>query len=111
MRTINTDALKYLQLRTSTDTEIIPGIICDEIMDDRVQVILVLTGIGATSVDTSQRSVVQEVKREQAAPVSVAAEEDAMLNPFIPSAEPKQMEMAVNQNDLDIPAFLRRKVR
>ena len=106
-----TDALQYLQLRTSNETEIIPGIICDEVMEDRVQVILVLTGIGATSVDTTQRSVVEEVKNEPASPVSVAAEDTSMLNPFIPSAEPQQMEMAVNQNDLDIPAFLRRKVR
>jgi len=104
-----TDALKYLQLRTSAETEIIPGIITDEMMEDRVQVILVLTGIGATSVDTHQTPVEEEI-HEPATPVQLTTEETPMLNPFTPSPD-SQVEIPIRLDDLDIPAFLRRKVR
>ena len=104
-----TDALKYLQLRTSAETEIIPGIITDEMMEDRVQVILVLTGIGATSVDSHQTPVEEEI-HEPATPVQLTTEDTAMLNPFTPSQD-SQVEVPIRLDDLDIPAFLRRKVR
>ena len=47
-------ALSYLQNKTNNQAEIIPGVINDERMEDRVQVILVITGLGATPVDASQ---------------------------------------------------------
>lgn len=102
------ESLKYLQEKTNSDTEIVPGIICDDRMEDRVQVILVLTGIGATSVDsTHEQSAVPEA--QPVAQVENQDGESVMLNSFTPSTDP-QFEMADRPADLDIPAFIRRKI-
>ena len=45
------DALTFLQGKTTNQAEIIPGIIVNDSMGDKVQVILVITGLGATPVD------------------------------------------------------------
>ncbi len=104
-----TDALRYLQLRTSPETEIIPGVLCDEIMEDRVQVILVLTGIGATSVD-SPRPAIEEVQPEPVI-IEKIQPEISPIPETLASAGLEGMEFSQDPNDLDIPAFLRRKVR
>jgi cell division protein FtsZ len=96
------DSLNHLQEMANPDATIIPGIVTDERMEDRVQVILVLTGIGATSVDN-------EVKSE---PIPVVVEpqnaEPILLHNFNPSPGP-QLEMASTPDNLDVPAFLRRR--
>ena len=110
-----TDALNYLQARAGTGVEIIPGVICDEMMEDRVQVILVLTGIGATSVDsfkvqTEQPKVEPEPSKIQPIPLDINMPgEPVQVNAFAPTPVP-QMDMVINQPNLDIPAFLRRRV-
>jgi len=89
--------------------EIVPGIICDDRMEDRVQVILVLTGIGTTALDP------QRMKRP--VPVMTPAEDtdkETSLSPGnsyqenIPDVHP---ELAAAQSELDVPAFMRRKAR
>ncbi len=101
------EALKVLQEKTQKDVEIIPGVITDERMEDRVQVILVLTGIGATSVDSKQTQAVQP-EEKQPQPVSEIHSEPVMLHTFTPTPEPL-FEMANNKKEVDIPAFLRRR--
>lgn len=109
------EALKYLQDKTNLDVEIIPGIITDERMEDRVQVILVLTGIGATSVDSQQISNAQPVLKPETIiaqienPVEDQTQELVVLETFTPTPAP-QFEMASHHTDLDVPAFLRRRV-
>ena len=102
------EALKYLQDKTQTDVEIIPGIICDERMEDRVQVILVLTGIGATSVDSHSNRPDKAVD-QKANKMEEAEFEPEIANTFIPS-ETSQCEMAGGHRNLDVPAFLRRRM-
>ncbi len=110
-----TDALSYLQARAGTGVEIIPGVICDDLMEDRVQVILVLTGIGATSVDslkvqTEQPKAEPEPTKIQSIPLDINMPgEPVQVNAFAPTPVP-QMDMVINQPNLDIPAFLRRRV-
>lgn len=110
-----TDALSYLQARTGNGVEIIPGVICDELMEDRVQVILVLTGIGATSIDTQKVQTEQpkaqpEQSKIQSIPMDIkVADEPIQVNAFAPTPVP-QMEMVINQPNLDIPAFIRRRM-
>ena len=99
-------ALNQLQERTGNHAEIIPGVITDDRMEDRAQVILVITGIGATGVETAHRQTqtpIQKVREEEeVAPISLEnTDED-------PSQS--QYEMAGSFVDLDIPAFLRRRV-
>nr|HMN59726.1 cell division protein FtsZ [Anaerolinea sp.] len=45
------EAMNFLQEQTHGRAEIIPGVITDERMQDRTQVILIITGLGATPLD------------------------------------------------------------
>jgi cell division protein FtsZ len=114
------EALNYLQERTSNHAEIIPGIICDPRMDDRAQVILVITGLGATPIETALPG-----RRPQTQPVEepVQAEVTRTINTTMPSAAravreeaaghaPASLEVsAAIPADLDLPAFMRRRSR
>ncbi|NMB88390.1 MAG: cell division protein FtsZ [Chloroflexi bacterium] len=104
------DALTCLQEKTNNSTDIIPGVITDERMQDRVQVILVITGIGATPLESAP-----VVKRHEPAPVAeplpsaipVAAQ--AVRSNPIPVSQ--AVELSSSHVDLDIPAFMRRRIR
>jgi cell division protein FtsZ len=97
-----TEALTYLQNKTDNQAEIIPGVINDERMQDRVQVILIITGLGATPVDSH---------------IQVQRTAEAPRNPTVPSVthaphinQMPQVELAGAPANLDLPAFLRRRV-
>ena len=95
------EALTYLQEKTNNQAEIIPGVITDNRMGDRVQAILVITGLGATPVETpvvNRRSIPAKPVEEKV-PVAVAA-----------SPEPAPIEVVNTRIDLDIPAFMRRRL-
>lgn len=102
------DALNTLHERTNGIAEIVPGVICDEKMEDRAQVILVLTGIGATSVESSAvRQWDQVVKPAHIEP----GQSETNVNLHTQPMEAEfQFVMAGAEVDLDIPAFLRRRV-
>jgi len=111
-------ALTYLQNKTNNQAEIIPGVINDERMEDRVQVILVITGLGATPVDA--KPVEQApVETKPAEPKPVAQQVAEILHPAIPASvirppTPKtspQVELAGAPANLDLPAFLRKRAR
>jgi len=102
-------ALNSLQARCGGVADIIPGVITDSKMEDRVQVILVLTGLGATSLDQKPAKVEK--------PLTAAIEEKTELRkedfPFLmddplPKDRPESTDP---QSDIDIPAFIRRKQR
>ncbi len=107
-------ALSYLQNKTNNQAEIIPGVINDERMEDRVQVILVITGLGATPVDAKPA-----VEQAPAEPKPVAQQVAEILHPAIPPAairpaQPRpapQIELAGAPANLDLPAFLRKRAR
>lgn len=97
------EALNDLQEKTNNKAEIIPGVITDPRMGDRVQVIMILTGIGATPVEVSsfQKRTVAPTHEQSAVPMEVGS-----LH-----GETRVLEGASMRSDLDIPAFLRRRVR
>jgi cell division protein FtsZ len=99
-----TEALTHLQERTNNQADIIPGVISNECMDGRVQVILVITGLGATSLEASMAN-----KK----PLPVTAPISAPCPPAQPIAvaQMPQMEMVAASGDLDLPAFMRRRIR
>ena len=103
-------ALMELQQKTSDQACIIPGIICNDEMNDRVQVIMVITGLSGTPV-AEPVQVKQEQKIEDVAAQTWEAElvgvETQVTRPVVSAS----MEMYVDSNNLDIPAFLRRRVR
>lgn len=105
-----TDALIYLQQKTNPNVEIIPGVICDKRLQDRAQVTLVITGIGGTAVGSSLKF--EQVRRPVEARDPAAA--DNALSILLPTSATNsipQYEMAGTPSDLDVPAFMRRRIR
>lgn len=102
------DALTDLQEKTNNQADIIPGVITDERMGDRVEVIMILTGIGATAVEVPCviSRPTEALAQPQPVPVQRAA---AVVEKIVAATQPA--ETASIQTDLDIPAFLRRRVR
>jgi cell division protein FtsZ len=114
------DALTHLQEQTSNNAEIIPGVIHSECMQDRAQVILIMTGLGATPLEQAmpgaeklfpKRSPVQAEAQPQPQPVYAAPQAPIRHIPAPIPAEAPQMEMAGSPMNLDIPAFMRRRMR
>ena len=109
-----TDALNYLQEQTNSSAEIIPGVINDERLGDRAQVILIVTGIGATPLDP-HFSIKKPVEQEILSPFIVnepvrtpdifSFTDEQTVNP-LPTLDPPNMP-----TDIDIPTFLRRRIR
>ncbi len=101
------DALNSLHEKSGGMAEIIPGVICDNRMEDRVQVILVLTGIGATSFDPAR------IKRHKQVTIPVTPDDVAIptnANDHFEGTTPDaRIELASAQSEFDVPAFMRRK--
>jgi cell division protein FtsZ len=100
------EALNQLQERTGNSAEIIPGITTDPCMKNRAQVILIVTGLGATPV--------------QVIPTEARKVDPRPATPAIQSPEPVEQHPLVLHpelppvpagNDLDLPAFMRRRAR
>ena len=157
------DALSYLQAKTNNHAEIIPGVTSDEKMAGRAQVILVMTGLGATPLNPSlmrrpsdavapqkQSSVQQpqyptspapqqaepgrsnfqasfqtppqsqyQPQSQYAATNMPAASQPEQQMPSYPPMQPaapvqrersSMADLGGNSIDLDLPAFLRRRV-
>ncbi len=129
------DALNHLQELTHNQADIIPGVIPDPRMEDRAQVILVITGLGATPIETALPA-----RKPQPEPISVASQAPAVENtapaPITPSlntlarftsgGRPTNMGQpaarvqqdapvagmsSTDPTDLDLPAFMRRRAR
>lgn len=92
------EAMTYLQEKTHGRADIIPGVIADDRMRDRTQVILIITGLGATPLVASQAPAARVTTSGASRPVS-----------SVPQPASEQVEMAAV--DLDLPAFMRRRVR
>jgi cell division protein FtsZ len=102
-------ALEQLQAATNQNADIIPGVIYDDLMADRVQVILVITGLGATAVESEQA---RERTVETMQQMRVEAADN--IEPFALSrevhAEAIPLEISTKSPNMDIPAFLRRRI-
>jgi len=143
------DALNYLQEKTNNRAEIIPGVIVDNQMGDKVEVILVITGLGATPVQTpiisrkpqaevpavpvhSMKEALPSTGREalpstgrealpstgrEALPSTgrealPPAGREALRHPVsVPAPMSTPVQMMPQRADLDLPAFMRRRMR
>jgi cell division protein FtsZ len=107
-----TDALVYLQQKTSARVEIIPGVVNDKRMQDRTQVTLVITGIGGEAMDSSLKFEGIHKKVESEVEQPLGEDISSYLQPRTPErVSLPQFEMAGTPSDLDIPAFMRRRPR
>jgi cell division protein FtsZ len=96
------DAINTLRQKTGDQVDIIPGVISDERMQDRAQVIMIVTGIGAVSVDIhSPRIIAPQPVSQPGSPI--------MLN--IPQPVITKLSQEEYSRNLDIPAFLRRRIQ
>jgi cell division protein FtsZ len=116
-------ALSRLQEMSESNAEIVLGVMHDEQMEDRTQVILVITGLGAPTLEETMSG----ISRAAAQPVQVtrqATQDQAGQNPVGQrSYEPPAAAAHLPQpgtlynplmptgslNNLDLPAFLRRR--
>jgi hypothetical protein len=73
----------------------------DPKLNDRCEVILVITGLGATPLDTTMNQVTKPEQQEQ---FSMRTSQKVVQNQFREPAE-----ALVSDENLDIPAFLRRR--
>ncbi|MGE5223707.1 MAG: cell division protein FtsZ [Omnitrophica WOR_2 bacterium] len=96
-------ALTYLQKQTGSDAEIVLGVINDNRMEERVQVILVVTGLGALSLEETLHGY------KPAAQVPVQTPEPVLRELAPQPAAPVTRTVPLsNSQNLDIPSFLRR---
>lgn len=132
-----TRAFSYLQEQAGSQLEMVMGVVNDERMVNRAQVILIVTGIGARPIEevlpgaeTLNRRVATSISVQQE-PVPVRM---VQHNPAIPAASPEALpaenplaesltawqtiskpaggfesDALLNAENLDIPAFLRRR--
>lgn len=117
------DALTYLQEKTHDHSDIIPGVINNDQMEDRAQVILIITGLGATPVESPFTRKV-ESKIEQTTVVATQSTDalnqplqQPVINSGVSAIRPSRRSQSEDNEysgvpaDIDIPAFLRRRVR
>jgi len=107
-------ALSHLQAETQSKSEIVLGVINDDSMHGRTQVILVVTGIGTLSLEETvsklghQKSPIQRIETTSQPETCVPCSGGTEPHETPPFA---QLVSAASANDLDLPAFLRRRPR
>lgn len=102
------DALTKLQEQASSQTEIVLGVINDDRLEDRVQVTLIITGLGAPTLEETLSKVTR--------PAAVEVREQPLISQAAEEAPPADISRTTltaspSTSDLDLPAFLRRRVR
>jgi cell division protein FtsZ len=100
-------ALAHLQAQSGGKAEIVLGVVNDPRLQDRVEAILVITGLGSTTLEEtlSRLDVRQTPVERNKIPVPERLE---VKVPQLETDEYLEEELTVSSNDLDIPAFLRR---
>jgi cell division protein FtsZ len=123
-------ALEFLQEQTKSDTEIVLGVINDDCMEDRTQVTLIITGLGSPTLEEALSGVIKPTARPASIENAPASQEPALPSTpphahisirtianlpqaaIPPEALPYTGSgLPPNVNDLDVPAFLRKRIR
>lgn len=111
------EVLTEIQSKVSPQAEIVMGVSHEECMENRTQVILVVTGLGAPALEevlpgiaVPARRQVEQPSPATASPPPAAAEAEDSPEESIPLSLAPCVTSAL-PNELDVPAFLRRRVR
>ena len=104
------EALEYLQSQTGTSTEIVMGAITDDHKGGLVEVILIVTGIGASSLQEVLPGSERIGTLGQNGHDSLSSELDYQMPAYSEQSEPVE-GFDVGSQSLDIPAFMRRRNR
>jgi len=107
------DALNKLQIQTGQQTEIVMGVINNSEMKERVQVILVITGLGAPTLEETV-SQFSGIGMEPVTTPEPVPDFQTPIENYIQPEEPlhnskQSMPYKSASNNLDIPAFIRRR--
>ncbi len=104
------EALEGLQRATGSQTEIVLGVINDDSMINRTQVILLITGLGGSTLEEAFSHVQRSVEEPKQAPVvdELAAHQPAQHFSRPRSESPHSSYSSASTN-YEIPAFLRRR--
>lgn len=108
------EALENLHEQTNSQTEIVLGVIHDERMVDRVQVTLIVTGLGSPTLEETLSKVATPAKPEPPAalpPFMTPIEPNPVVEPTPNSEQLAQDFPKISTTNLDLPAFLRRRAR
>ena len=104
------EALEGLQSQTGSQTEIVLGVINNESMVNRTQVILLITGLGGSTLEEAFSNVQKASPVSKPKPVvdeNIPVKKEAEL-PFLEQSS-FQSNYSKNSTNYDIPAFLRRR--
>ena len=99
------EAIGHIRTMTGDDVDVVMGVSQDDRMRDRAQVILVVTGLGAKS-QVSSGAMEMGSKKEKAQ--SELKQVDAIPEMIEESRESTPVDIL---NDLDVPAFMRKRAR
>jgi len=108
------EALSALQEQTSAQTEIVLGVIHDERMVERVQITLIITGLGSPTLEETLSKVSAPAQTQPIVQNYPAALNAEILPLEAPATQPEPLGQGlsmVNATNLDLPAFLRRRAR
>ena len=116
-----TETLNYLHQESGGQTEIIPGVINDPNLNNRTQVILIVTGLGALPIEQvipgAEKYLAEFTEQEEPKinhPVSTAPAQYKQTDNRPESASVysfSENRPTINSMDLDVPAFLRKRIR
>jgi cell division protein FtsZ len=95
-----TQALNYLQEQVASELEIVMGVVHDDCMKNRVQAILIVTGLGGKSLEDVLPGA-ERLNQAMPRPVQIAAQYCQTVA--------VEANLGFEAKDLDIPAFLRRR--
>jgi cell division protein FtsZ len=96
------EALNQLREKCHPDAEIIPGLTSNPLMQDRVQLIMLVTGIGATAIQTPQQAAASSDKEIQ----------ETIKEPVFSNRKPSTFNSIKKepQEELEIPAYIRKHI-
>jgi cell division protein FtsZ len=107
------EVLNDLHSRVGDQAEIVFGVSNDERMLGRAQVILVITGLGAPTLEEVMPGIslnIERISKQSKPQVSKPAAPPEDI-PTVVESVPAGVPQAIASDDLDIPAFLRRRSR
>jgi cell division protein FtsZ len=107
------EVLNDLHSRVGDQAEIVFGVSNDERMLGRAQVILVITGLGAPTLEEVMPGIslnIESISKQSKPQVSKPAAPPEDI-PTVVESVPAGVPQAIASDDLDIPAFLRRRSR
>ena len=102
-------ALTHLRKQAGDKAEIILGVINDERLENRVEAILVVTGLGAKSIDEAIPGLrIAQSAKSQPCNSSSSQTNQQLVHAAAETMPEQGSYYAANKNNLDLPAFLRR---